>query len=261
MQEKNLNNIWNAGKYFEPQPEQPEKQPESEPKLSNVKRKKSVIGAFIDKPEDPFKEKVEAVLKGIDEKELASAPATADEEEKPILADTGVIVGTGQHHIGEGLVAGKSICVEGNAGNWTGYLIPGGEIRVKGNAGVGTGDSMSGGEIHVDGNAGDGTGKFMTGGKIHINGNSGRLAGKDMTGGEIHIKGDAGDKAGNCMSGGTLRIDGEVSSFDKTAFFPDNKGTIIWKEKTIWENGHFTAVGLNMSLNPFVKNKIKIKNK
>jgi hypothetical protein len=39
------------------------------------------------------------------------------------------------------------------------------------------------------------------------------------------------------MSGGTLRIDGDVASFAKNTFTSDNKGTIIWKKQTIWENG------------------------
>ncbi|MFA5831517.1 MAG: hypothetical protein WC878_06840 [Candidatus Paceibacterota bacterium] len=84
-----LNKIWNAGKLFEPKPEEtPKPTPDSaEPNPSTVKRKKSVIGAFIDKQEDPFKERVEAVLKGI-EPDLVlsepkdSAPAMAGKEEK-----------------------------------------------------------------------------------------------------------------------------------------------------------------------------------
>ncbi|MFA5831834.1 MAG: hypothetical protein WC878_08505, partial [Candidatus Paceibacterota bacterium] len=80
-----LNKIWNAGKLFEPKPEQsPKPTPDSaENTPSNVKHKKSVIGAFMDKQEDPFKEKVEAVLKEIEKTEPASAPAMADEKENP----------------------------------------------------------------------------------------------------------------------------------------------------------------------------------
>ncbi|MFA5831763.1 MAG: hypothetical protein WC878_08125 [Candidatus Paceibacterota bacterium] len=200
-----LNKIWNAGKLFEPkpEPEQPAKQPESEPNPSTIKRKKSVIGAFMDKQEDPFKEKVEAVLKGIEESgeetKPASAPAMAGKEEKPVSPDTEVIVGTGQNKIGKNLATGKSICVEGNAGDYIG-------------------DDMSGGKIYVEGNAGERTGFFMFGG-------------------EIHVKGDSGNNTGVFMGNGTLHIDGDVASFDKTAFRPDNKGTIIWKGQTIWENG------------------------
>jgi glutamate synthase domain-containing protein 3 len=197
MPQENLNKIWNAGKYFEPKAEQPEKELNpDENKPSNVKRKISVAKAFMPTQEDPFKKKVEAVLKGI---EPASAPTAAGKKEKPIPADAEVIVGTGQDRIGENLAAGKSIRVIGDAGYYTGYRMSGGEIYAEGDAGDGTGDSMSGGEIHVEG----------------------------------HVGGRTGDS----MSNGTLRIDGDLDSFDETAFTPKNKGTIIWKGKIIWKDG------------------------
>ena len=235
MPQENLNKIWNAGKFFEPKPEQPTKEPTpDETKPSNVKRKINVAKAFIPTQEDPFKQKVEAVLKGI---EPAFASAMAGEEEKPILADAEVIVGTGQDYIGKKLVAGKSICVEGNVGDWTGDSMSGGEIHVKGNAGNGTGEFMSGGEIYAEGDAGDETGHFMSGGKIYVKGKVGVATGYCMSGGEIQVKDSAGDQTGCIMFGGTLRIDGDIASFDKTAFTPKNKGTIIWKGETIWKNG------------------------
>jgi hypothetical protein len=216
MPQENLNKIWNAGKLFEPKPEQPTKEPTpDETKPSNIKRKISVVKAFIPTQEDPFKKKVEAVLKGV---EPASAPATAGKEEKPVPADAEVIIVTGQDNIGKNLVSGKSIYVKNDAGNWTGDHMSGGEIHVEGNAGKVTGESMSGGEIHVKGDAGNWTGRFMSGGEIHVEGNAGR-------------------GTGVFMHGGTLRIDGDVASFDDTAFSPDNKGTIIWKGETIWKNG------------------------
>ncbi|MFA6565926.1 MAG: hypothetical protein WCT48_04225, partial [Candidatus Paceibacterota bacterium] len=91
MSEKNLNKIWNAGKLFEPkpEPEQPAKQPESEPNPSTIKRKKSVIGAFMDKQEDPFKERVEAVLKGIEEVKPESAEKAPDTEN---LESNGIVI-------------------------------------------------------------------------------------------------------------------------------------------------------------------------
>jgi hypothetical protein len=67
MPQENLNHIYNAGKYFEPEPEQtpkPNAVPETKP--SNVKRKINVAKAFMPEQEDPFKKKVEAVLKGIE---------------------------------------------------------------------------------------------------------------------------------------------------------------------------------------------------
>jgi len=202
MPQENLNHIYNAGKYFEPKPEQKTEPSPVEPKPSTVKRKINVAKAFMPEQEDPFKQKVEAVLKGI---EPTSAPAAAGEEEKSVPSDAEVIVGTRQSNIGRKLVVGKSIHVEGNAGDWLGSAVSGGEIQVEGNAGDFTGDNMSGGEIY--------------------------------------IKGSAGSFAGYRMSGGTLRIDGDVVSFDESAFTPDNKGTIIWKGETIWENGQKVEPG------------------
>jgi hypothetical protein len=198
MPQENLNKIWNAGKLFEPKPEQDLKPTSDETKLSNVKRKINVAKAFVPKQEDPFKKKVEAVLKGIEE------PASADlgygeAKEKLIPSDAEVIDGMDQNKIGEDLVAGKSIRVLGNVGDRTGYF-------------------MSGGEIYVEGNAGNMVGRFMSGG-------------------EIHVEGNAGEWTGDSMSNGTLRVDGDVASFDDIAFTPKNKGTIIWKGETIWENG------------------------
>jgi formylmethanofuran dehydrogenase subunit C len=235
MPQENLNKIWNAGKYFEPKQEQPTKEPiPDEIKPSNVKRRINVAKAFVPEQENPFRQKVEAVLKGV---EPASAPATADKEEKPIPDDAEVIVGTEQRDIGKNLVAGESICVEGDAGYETGGHMSGGEIYVEGNAGNLTGYLMTGGEIHVEGNAGDEIGRAMFGGKIRVKGDAGNWAGEYAYGGEIHVKGNVGYLAGRLMSGGTLRIDGDVASFDESAFGHGNKGTIIWKGETIWKNG------------------------
>jgi len=235
MPQENLNKIYNAGKYFEQKPEQPTKEPTpDENKPSNVKRKISVVKAFIPEQEDSFKKKVEAVLKGI---EPASASATAGEEEKTVPDDAEVVVGKGQNEIGRDLIAGKSIRVTGNAGDWAGYQMSGGEIYIEGNAGGATGYQMSGGEIHLEGDARHGNGSSMSGGEIHIKGNVENKTGDSMFGGEIRVNGNAGDWTGCFMHGGTLRIDGDVASFDKTAFSSNNKGTIIWKRETIWKNG------------------------
>jgi formylmethanofuran dehydrogenase subunit C len=158
MPQENLNKIWNAGKYFEPKPEQPTKEPTpDETKPSNIKRKISVVKAFIPKQEDPFKKKVEAVLKGV---EPAPAPATADAE---------VIVGKRQNDIGKDLVTG-SIRVLGDAGYSIGYSMSGGEIYAEGNVGIQAGYSMSGGKIHIKGNADEYTGHRMFGGVLRIDG-------------------------------------------------------------------------------------------
>jgi hypothetical protein len=231
MPQENLNKIWNAGKYFEPKPEQNPKPTPDETQLSTVKRKINVAKAFVPQQEDPFRQKVEAVMKGIEEIEPAFASATAGEEEEPasalfapaVSSNVETIIGTGQNEIGENLTVGES-------------------IRVKGDAGGGTGYQMSGGEIYVEGNATGATGH-------------------SMSGGEIHVKGDAGKWTGYDMTGGTLRIDGNIKSFDRRTFIPQNKGTIIWKGETIWHNGEFTQVGKELydrRYYPFAKNRIRI---
>jgi len=250
MPQENLNHIYNAGKYFES--EQKLKPISTETKPSTVKRKISVVKAFMPEQEDPFKQKVEAVLKGV---EPASAPAmTGGEEEKLVPRGAEVIVGTGQNVIGEFLAAGKSILVKGGAGDRTGDHMFGGEIWVEGNAGRFTGGYMTGGEIQVKGNVGHYTGDSMKGGAIYVEGEAECWTGDHMFGGEIHVKGNAGIWTGNLMVGGTLRIDGDVASFCKTAFAPDNKGTIIWKGQTIWKNGQKVEPGWT-NLN--VEGKIK----
>jgi formylmethanofuran dehydrogenase subunit C len=201
MENPNLNRIYNAGKFFEPKPEQATKEPISdETKPSNVKRKINVAKAFVPQQEDPFRQKVEAVMKGITE-EPASAKAMAGKEEKPVPANAEVIDGTGQDGIGHHLAAGKSIYVKGDVGD-------------------ATGESMSG-----------------FGAKIQIKGNAGKWTGHFMKGGEIHVEGNAGKWTGLDMSGGTLRIDGDVVSFAENALSLFNKGTIIWKTQTIWRKG------------------------
>ena len=205
MSEKNLNKIWNAGKYFEPKPEQNPKPTPDEIKPSTVKRKINVAKAFIPTQEDPFKQKVEAVLKGIEPASVRQPADYGEAKEKPVPSDAEVIIGTGQDYIGRYLVTGESIHVGGDVGYGIGWRMSGGEIQVKGNAECRTGYSMSGGEIHVEGNAG----RFTA----------------------------------ESMSNGTLRIDGDVASFDENAFTPKNKGTIIWKGETIWENGQTVEPG------------------
>jgi len=219
MPQENLNKIWNAGKYFEPKPEQQTKEPTpAENKPSNIKRKINVAKAFIPTQEDPFKKKVEAVLKGIEETEPASAKAMAGKKKKPVPADTEEFEGWGQDKIGRDLVAGKSIRVKGHAGDDVGFY-------------------MSGGKIHIEEYALNSVGRLMYGGEIQIGSDAGIETGSSMSGGEIHVKGNAGRRTGDDMLGGTLRIDGDVASFDRNAFTPKNKGTIIWKKQTIWKNG------------------------
>ena len=84
--------------------------------------------------------------------------------------------------------------------------------------------------------------------KLHliIEGNCGLEIGGEMRGGEITIEGNCKDWTGLDMKGGELNVKGEVKSFDKSAFSSDNRGTIIWKNTKIWENGNWTKEGKEM---------------
>jgi len=100
--------------------------------------------------------------------------------------------------------------------------------------------------IVVEGDCGVLTGNKMKDGRIVVEGNCGRDIGYKMQGGEIIVKGNCGDWTGNRMQGGELNIKGEVKSFDKSAFFSNNQGTIIWKNIKIRENGNWTKEGKEM---------------
>ena len=84
--------------------------------------------------------------------------------------------------------------------------------------------------------------------KLHliIEGDCGSWTGDKMQGGKIIIEGSCEYRTGVYMQGGELNIKGEVNFFDITAFSPPNKGTIIWKNTKIWENGDWTKEGKEM---------------
>jgi len=116
-------------------------------------------------------------------------------------------------------------------------------LIIEGNVDEYTGERMEGGEIIVKGDCGDWTGCLMKGGKIVVEGDCEYYVGEKMKGGEIIVKGNCEFHAGDEMKGGVLILEGEVKSFDKSAFSPNNKGTIIWKGIKIWENGNWTKEG------------------
>jgi len=122
----------------------------------------------------------------------------------------------------------------------------GGKIIIEGNAGYELGSFMTGGEIIVKGNTEGSTGLDMAGGRIIVEGDAKDLLGDSMTGGKIIIEGNARNWVGRYMKNGILEIKGDVESFHKTAFSPDNLGTIIWKGIKIWENGSWTKEGKEM---------------
>ena len=100
--------------------------------------------------------------------------------------------------------------------------------------------------LTVEGNLGRDTGAEMEGGEIIVEGNCGAMTGEVMKGGKIVVKGNCGSYAGSGMEDGILILEGEVKSFSGSAFSSNNKGTIIWKDTKIWENGNWTEEGKEM---------------
>ena len=119
-------------------------------------------------------------------------------------------------------------------------------LIIEGDCKLFTGDKMQGGKIIVKENCRDWTASEMQGGEMIVKGNCGELIGIGMQGGKVTVEGNCGGRAGSDMRGGKLDIKGEVKSFDKSAFSPNNKGTIIWKNTKIWENGDWTKEGREM---------------
>jgi hypothetical protein len=72
------------------------------------------------------------------------------------------------HFLGYRLPYGKSLRIEGDAGNFTGSALQGGEITVSGSAGDWTGAGMTAGRITVLKNCGRNTGEWMQDGEIWV---------------------------------------------------------------------------------------------
>lgn len=72
--------------------------------------------------------------------------------------------------LGYRLAEGKTLVLEGDAGDFTGGELAGGRLVVTGATGDGCGTGMMGGEIEVRGHAGERTGERMTGGSLHVGG-------------------------------------------------------------------------------------------
>lgn len=72
------------------------------------------------------------------------------------------------HFLGYRLPYGKSLRIEGDAGNFTGSALQGGEITVSGSAGDWTGAGMTEGKITILKNCGRNTGEWMQGGEIWV---------------------------------------------------------------------------------------------
>ena len=137
--------------------------------------------------------------------------------------------------------------IKGDVGLYVGCSMTGGKIEIKGNAGHYVGWKMCGGEIKIEEDAGAFVGEEMNGGEIKIEGNiEGSNTGARMRSGKIIVKGNARNYVGWEMYGGEIKIDREVKYFDRSAFVPPNKGTIIWKGIKIWEKGNWTKEGKEM---------------
>jgi hypothetical protein len=72
------------------------------------------------------------------------------------------------HFLGYRLPYGKSLRLEGDAGNFTGSALQGGEITVAGSTGDWTGAGMTEGKISIHKHCGRNTGEWMQGGEIWV---------------------------------------------------------------------------------------------
>ncbi len=97
------------------------------------------------------------------------------------------------HFLGYRLPFGKSLRIEGDAGNFTGSALQGGDITVIGSAGDWTGAGMTEGKITILKNCGRNTGEWMQGGEIWV-GSRIRGLGR-LTSGQVYQAGEpvAGD--------------------------------------------------------------------
>lgn len=74
------------------------------------------------------------------------------------------------HFLGYRLPYGKSLSIDGDAGNFTGSALQGGEIAVTGSTGDWTGAGMMEGKIAIEKHCGRNTGEWMQGGEIWVDG-------------------------------------------------------------------------------------------
>lgn len=116
----------------------------------------------------------------------------------------------GERFIAVGL-GGKSVEINGIAGNALGAYLDGATISANGNVQDAVGDTMNSGSIFVFGNAGDALGYAMRGGKIYIKGNSGYRTGVHLKEYQdkkpvIIIGGKTGSFLGEYQAGGLIIV-------------------------------------------------------
>ena len=161
------------------------------------------------KEEEPIPDEMDANDEFVPEEEVDDDQKNAENNpaEKILPSGTRVIEGDAGDFAGKGLPIGETLVIEGNTENYAGMEMSG-SLRIKGNTGDGVGYRMRDGILLVDKNA--------------------------------------GEYSGSDMKGGTLNIEGEVKGFSFYAFHPANKGTVKWKDRTLWRDGKWTPEGKHM---------------
>jgi len=79
------------------------------------------------------------------------------------------------HFLGYRLPAGKSLVIEGQAGDFAGAGICGGQLTVNGDVGKWCGAGMIEGRITINGRAGKGLGQWLHGGAIEVTGPAAKI--------------------------------------------------------------------------------------
>ena len=115
----------------------------------------------------------------------------------------------GQRYLGCALEKGKTLEIEGTAGNDLAFCLSGGRIVLHGHGQDAAGNTMGGGEIVIHGHAGDALGYGMRNGRIFVRDNVCCRGGihmkefKDMKP-VLVIGSSAGSFLGEYMAGGTI---------------------------------------------------------
>jgi len=92
------------------------------------------------------------------------------------------------HFIGYRLPEGKTLILQGNAGDFIGAGLTGGRLVVEGSAGNWCGAGMIDGKIFVTKSSGQKTGEWARGGEIHVEGRI-QNVGRNRFGGKIYQRG------------------------------------------------------------------------
>lgn len=116
-------------------------------------------------------------------------------------------------------LAGGTIRIDGDAGDYLGAGMSSGEIVASGSAGLLAACEMSGGRLEIGGDAGDfaasalpGSMDGMRGGTLLVRGNAGQRFGDRMRRGTALVFGDAGDFIASRMVAGTIAVAGRLGA-------------------------------------------------